>query len=285
MRQFFLFVLTLFSLSAEVPTVIVSVAPHKYFVKAIAGDTVEVMQIVPNSASPHTYEPTPSQILKASKAKAWFRVGEGFEKKAIETLKIHNPQFNAVDLRKNLPLIPTPHAHTHGKCCSGDGADLHIWLSLRMAEIEAKTIAETLENLVPENRALYEANLKTFIEKLHDLDAKITRLFQNDKGKTFLVTHPAYAYFCRDYDLRQLSIEFEGKEPTPQAMNTMLEKAKSLKIRTVFTQAQYSTKGAKLIAELLHASTVELDPYAEDYLANMKQMALAIKKSFADSEG
>lgn len=278
-----LFLLFIFSsLIAENPLVIVSVGPHKYFVETIGGNTVEVIQVVPDSASPHTYEPTPAQILKASKAKVWFKVGEGFEKKAIETLQAHNPQFTVVDLRKGLPLIPTPHHCHHGKCCSMDGADLHIWLSVRMAQIQAETIADALSALQPEQASFYKKNLQDFLEKLKALDSELTALFKDDKGRTFLVTHPAYGYFCRDYGLNQLSIEYEGKEPTPQAMNRMLEEARRLNLHTVFTQAQYSTKGASLIATLLKGEMVELDPYGTDYLNNMRSIGRAIKESFRD---
>jgi zinc transport system substrate-binding protein len=31
-----------------------------------------------------------------------------------------------------------------------------------------------------------------------------------------LVSHPAFGYFCKDYDLEQISIEVEGKEPRPK---------------------------------------------------------------------
>ncbi|MCB1113597.1 MAG: zinc ABC transporter substrate-binding protein [Chlamydiia bacterium] len=285
MRSLILFLVAFFGLWADVPTVLVSVAPHKYFVNAIGGDKVEVIQMVPSSASPHTYEPTPSQILKAGKAQAWFRVGEGFETRALESLQAYNPNFVSIDLRKGLPLIPTPH-HTHtGKCCGIEGADLHIWLSLRMAQLQAKKIYEELAKLSPENELYYKKNFNSFIQKLQTLDQKLTRLFEKDKGRVFLVTHPAYAYFCRDYGLEQMSIEYEGKEPTPQAMNRMLETARKLKIHTVFTQAQYGTKGAALIANLLNGNTIELDPYAEDYLKNMETMAQAIKQSFKNGNG
>lgn len=62
-------------------SVIVSVAPHKYFVERIGGETVTVLLMVPASATPHSYEPPPRQILEAAKADIWFRIGEGFEKR------------------------------------------------------------------------------------------------------------------------------------------------------------------------------------------------------------
>lgn len=280
----FLLLSSILPLDALTHSVIVSVAPHKYFIEKIAGDTLKVIVIVPASSTPHSFEPAPKQIIEAGKADIWFRIGEGFEKNAIASLTNHNKNLAIVDLRKGLPLVPGDHHHHcgGGQCCSQDGADLHIWLSLKMANIEANTIAESLIKTYPENEALYRENLKKFLGELSQLDDEITLLLQPYRGRTIMVSHPAYAYFVRDYGLNQLSIEFEGKEPTPQAMNRTLQKARSLKVKTIFTQAQYNVKGAQLIANLLSAKIVDLDPYSENYLPSMKKIAHEFWESFQE---
>lgn len=276
MKFLTIFILSPFFLFSN--SVIVSVAPHKYFVEQIAGDTLKVLLMVPASSTPHSYEPPPKQILEASHSDMWFRVGESFEKKALEAIQSHHPSLIVVDLRKGLPLIPSPHQHHSGKCCSAEGADLHIWLSLRLAQIQAQTIAEALAQHYPENSALFASNLEKFLRELRTLDAQFKELLEPVKGKTAMVSHPAYAYFCRDYDLKQLSIEIEGQEPTPKAVTALLEKARALKIHTIFTQAQYGIKGAQLIANLLHAKLVSLDPYSEDYLNSMTHITHAFQE-------
>ena len=186
------------------------------FVEKIAGNTVKVILIVPASSTPHSFEPAPKLILEASRADLWFRIGEGFEKKAIDAIRAHHPEMVIVDLRKGLPLIPGEHHHSCGNCCSAEGADLHIWLSLRLAQLEAETMAEALIKQYPQNAPLYQANLEKFLGELRTLDAQFQLLFAQDKGRYVMVSHPAYAYFCRDYDLRQFSLEYEGKILPPK---------------------------------------------------------------------
>ena len=103
------------------PLVLVSVAPHKYYVDRIADGTVRVGLMVPPGASSHTYEPTPKQVLAASKAAIWFQVGEPFEERAGASLKSFNPDLLIVDLRDNVPLIHHGHESGHGcqhnQCC------------------------------------------------------------------------------------------------------------------------------------------------------------------------
>jgi zinc transport system substrate-binding protein len=263
------------------PLLLVSVAPHKFFVERIGGDTVDVELMVPAGASPHTFEPTPKQMLRASRADMWLQIGEGFEPRATKALKSHHSEMILVDLRKGIDLITDSNSDGgHCHCCSsasGSCEDPHFWLSLRQAKQQAKTIADALSARYPLHEKLYRSRLQLFLGELEKLDLELTSLLKPLKGKTIMVSHPAYAYFCRDYDLKQLSVEFEGKDPTPQQLTRILNKARQEKIKRIYIQVQYNSKGAKLIAKEIGAEVVTLNPYAENYLENMREIA----KSFA----
>lgn len=291
-HHFLIFVLTLLALlngnlqasPAEpmaIPNVLVSVAPDKFFVEKIAGDTVKVELMVPAGASAHTFEPTPKQMLNASHADLWFQIGESFEPKAGKALQGHNPHLQMVDLRTGVDLIIDAeggcHCSSHAReCC----ADPHFWLSARQAKIQARTIAAALSTRYPKNAAVYRQRLETFLQELDALDQEITEILSPLKNRTIMVSHPAYAYFCRDYQLKQLSIEFEGKDPSPRQLTDVLTRARQAGIKAVFIQRQYNNKGAQLIAKELGVKTVMLDPYAEDYFTMMRDIA----NNFASQE-
>jgi zinc transport system substrate-binding protein len=273
----FLFCLSFNSLKANdvrSHSVIVSVAPHRFFVEKISGDTLKVLLMVPAGASAHTYEPTPKQTIAASNADMWFRIGESFEDKAISALKSHNAKLEIIDLRDGLDLIADKHVCMHHK----GSVDLHFWLSPRQAKIQADTILEALIAKYPEHKDLYLANAKKFKEDLQQIDLTITEILRNLQNRTVMISHPAYGYFARDYNLTQFSIEFEGKDPTPKLLTKILDEAKKENIKTVFTQPQYSNKGALLIAKEIGAKVVSLDPYSEDYFESL----ISIAKHFAD---
>ncbi len=254
--------------------VLVSVAPHKFFVEKIADGTVTVGLMVPAGASAHTFEPTPKQMIAASKADLWFCVGESFEARAVKSLTTHNSNMKTVDLRQNVDMITAD--PLIGSCCcchSSNNQDLHIWLSARQAKIQATTIANTLSQRYPENTARYQRALASFLQELDTLDAEIAAILKPLKQRMVMVSHPAYAYFCRDYALTQLSIEIEGKDPTPQQLNTILNKARAAPIKKIYIQVQYNSKGARLFAKELNAQIVMLDPYAEDYIISMREIA------------
>lgn len=263
------------------PFVLVSVAPHKFFVEKIAADTVKVGLMVPAGASSHTFEPSPRQMIEAGQADIWFQIGESFEPKATAALKAHHPNMQFVDLRKGLDLIyDTDCAGGHCHCAqhAAEGcADPHFWLSSRQAKIQAKTMAEALSLRYPQHAKLYAEKLEAFSKELDALDHEITAILAPLKNRTIMISHPAYAYFCRDYQLKQLSIEFEGKDPSPQQLTRILTAARQENIKTIFIQMQYNNKGARLIAGEIGAKVVTLDPYAENYFATM----LDIAKHFA----
>ena len=76
-----------------------------------------------------------------------------------------------------------------------------------------------------------------------------------------------------------MSIEFEGKDPTPKQLTELLQIARIDNIHTIFTQMQYSTKGAELVAHEIGAKLVNLNPYSQDYFSSLREIAEAIAKS------
>lgn len=255
--------------------VLVTVAPHRFFVQKIAGDSVTVGLMVPAGASAHTFEPTPKETIKAANADIWFRIGESFEDKAIHALKSHNSRLDVVDLRDGLDLISDPtHVCIHHKGCM----DLHFWLSPKMAKTQAETMTAALSRMYPEHQGLYNENLNSFEKELDEMDLAVKNLLKDLKNRTIMVSHPAYGYLARDYNLSQFSIEFEGKDPTPKLLTKILNEAREKNIKIIFTQPQYNNKGAHLIAKEIGAKTVSLDPYSENYFESL----LNITKHFAD---
>lgn len=262
--------------AGQKPLVLVTVAPHRYLVKQIAGDTVDVDVIVPPVANVHTFEPTPKQMIRAAQADVWFRIGEFFETQLGSALKKHHPGMVIVDLRQNLDLIYGDDEHV--ACCHHAGsADLHFWLSPKQLMIQAQNVFDHLSTLYPQHKARYEEALKKHQEELKALDQQLRLLFGGLRQRTILVAHPAYGYLGRDYAIEQLTVEIEGKEPTPKQLSQLLRKAKELNLRTLFTQVQYPQKIAERIVQEMgpHAKMVVLDPYAEDYMQNMRTIANA----------
>ncbi|MBS0603448.1 MAG: zinc ABC transporter substrate-binding protein [Verrucomicrobia bacterium] len=265
------------------PTVLVSIPPYIYFVDKIAHGAVEIETLIPPGANPHIYEATPREVQRHQSAALWVYLGESFDKRALKFFRDSQAPIRIIDVAHGIKLLSyceeeeavTQHHHCHHHS-HDEGQDLHIWLSPSLAKQQANRIAEGLIALLPEKKEEFTANLQAFLSELDQLNEQITTLLAPMKGSAILVSHPAFAYFCRDYHLVQLSIEIEGKDPLPQHVTEILAQAKNYKVQSVLTEPQYSNKGAELIAESLHLPTHMVDPYAENYSENLLKIAQVI---------
>lgn len=255
--------------------VVVSIAPYKFFVDALAGDSVKVELLVPPGTSFHDYEPTPRQVLNVSYADLWFRIGESFENRALNALRSHNPRMRVIDLRDGINLITIDSGDKTHACphCLASGADLHFWLSPKQVKIQAQNITKALMQTYPEYTNEFQQRLDKLLTALDSLDYEIAGQLAPLKQRVIMVGHPAYAYFARDYNLVQLPIEYEGREPSPRQLNNTLNQARKIGIKRIYVQPQHSKKGATLLAKELGAEVVELDPYSGDYFNSMREIA------------
>ncbi|HID28363.1 MAG TPA: zinc ABC transporter substrate-binding protein [Methanosarcinales archaeon] len=265
--------------------VVVSILPQAEFAEKVGGDKVQVTVMVPLGASPHTYEPTPSQLKEVSKAKMYAKVGSGveFELTWMDKIISVNREMLVVDCSKGIELIGEEHGHEgehheHKEEHKHHGADPHIWLSPKNAKIMVENIYQGLIQIDPPNQEYYARNKEKYLQELDELDNGIVQALSGKKNRKIMVYHPAWAYFARDYGLEQIPIEKEGKEPTPQGIASLIKQAKENNITVIFASPQFSTKSAEVIAKEINGKVVLISPLEKNYLENMRKVAEAFAK-------
>jgi len=249
---------------------IVTIPPQEEFVKAVGGDLVDVTVMVPPGESPHTYAPVPSQMKKVARAKAYFKVGSGveFELNYMDELKAQNSKMTIFDCSVGIDLIEMgEHDHDH------EGDDPHIWLSPVNAMTMVENIYQGLIKVDKDNKDTYERNRDDYLSKLDILHDDLVERFEDHEHEMFLVYHPSFGYLAHEYDLEQIAIEEDGKEPGPAGIAAMIEQAKTLNISVVFVDPSFDQTRAETIANELGGKVLSLDPLAPDYIENVKKMA------------
>ncbi len=263
------------------PLLLVSIAPYRFLTGQIAGGDFEIQSVVPAAANPHSFEPTARQVSELSRGLVWFRIGEPFEGKIIPILKGRNPKLAIADLREGIALIEEQHV-LGCRQCSMNHLDRHIWLSPKLAGQQAIMIEKALSNQFPKQTALFQRNLARLLQDLQALDREIQEILKPVAKRLILVSHPAFGYFCKEYNFEQLSIEYEGKDPRPKHLEEILKKAVSESMEVALALPQYNNKGAQLIAEKLHVPIHWIDPYSTDYFEMMRKLAHLIADPYAD---
>lgn len=236
--------------------VAVTIPPLAYFVENVGGVLVDVTVMVPPGASAHTYEPSPSQMVKLSKAEVYVKVGSGveFELAWMDKIIDVNPSMLVVDCSEGVTML---------------GSDPHIWLCPLNAKLMVENICNGFIEVDPVNEPYYIQNRDDYLRQLDELDEEIREQIGGVANRVFMVFHPAWGYFARDYGLEQIAIEVEGKEPSAKDIADLIDEALEHDIEFVFASPQFNQDPARTIAREIGGEVVSVDPLAEDYIANM----------------
>jgi len=256
--------------------VFVSILPLKYFADKIVGNTYKIEVTVPPGIGPETYSPTPKQMILLSEARAYFSIGFlGFEQAWLENFRSTNPRLQLFPTSKGIDLIRGEEKHKDHEHVQG--VDPHIWSSPKAAVQIAKNICDGMIQIDPENGQLYSKNLDLLLKEIEKVDSTVTILVTKVSAKKFIIFHPALGYFARDYGLEQLSIEFEGKVPSPKHLQTVIDAAKNGNIKFVLIQKEFDKENAEIIAKETGCKIIQIDPL--DYNWPEQMIAIAEKLS------
>jgi len=263
--------------------VTVSILPQKYFLERIGGEHVIVNVMAPPGADPHTYEPKPDQLVALSKAVAYFSIGVEFERAWLPRITAANSTMLMVDTAQGIERIPlAAHHDEHAEALTSaaGGAqqaaaelDPHIWTSPELARVQAQTIYAALTQVDPAHQAAYKANLDSFIADIDKLGTDIRATLAGAKSHKFMVFHPSWGYFARDFGLEQIPIEVGGQEPSAAELAALISEARANGIKIIFAQPEFSTRAAETIAREIGGQVLLIDPLAEDWLGNLRQVA------------
>ncbi|TNF72693.1 MAG: cation ABC transporter substrate-binding protein [Acidobacteria bacterium] len=254
--------------------VAVSVPPQAFLVDRIGGDRVEVQVMIPPGTSPAVYEPSPRQLVALSRARLFVKVG--------------HPHFLFEETHLDGVLDRLPNVVVVEMVGGGDGhpgteslEDPHVWLSPPAMIETAVEIAKALAQIDPGQAADYRQRLERLLEEIDRTDAAVRELLAPLEERSFVVFHPAWGHFAREYRLEQRPIEQEGKEPSPARLVQLIEVARVSDVRVIFVQEGFSDQGARVIANEVGAEVRALDPLAHDWPENLIQVATDLRAALA----
>lgn len=287
----YLYLLIIFFLTAcntrqekeQQPILTVTIEPLRYFTEAIAGDKFKVISMVPEGSNPETYDPTPQQLVALNTSQAYFRIGHiGFEQVWMDKLKTNTPNLTIFDTSKGVTLIK---GHCDHKNEDGEnhpdnhaGVEPHIWSSVKNARIIADNICKALCILDTDHRAYYQHKRDSLETILDRTEQQILANLPQQTGCTFLIYHPALSYFAKDYGLNQISIEDNGKEPSPAHLQKLIKECKEKNVKVIFVQKEFDTRNAEIIAKEIDADIIPINPLSYNWKEEIVHISEVLKK-------
>lgn len=279
--------------------VTVSIPPQKFFVEKIGGDEVAVTVMTGKGRDPHSYEPTAAQMEAMARAELYIAIGVPFETQWLPKFRNLNPLLRVVSLPDNVPRLQGKpdlalrgkgsgysdrshegHGHRHGL----ETDDPHIWLSPKVMAAAIPAIAAALSEARPEKAALFAERAAVLAREVETLDAEITSLFAPlpEQKKLFLTFHQSWAYFAHNYTLREVSVELEGREPSPRDMAKLMEFAAKNGISVIVADPMTSKSMVAAIAGSINGTAVTANPLDENWPGALRDFSRNLARALAE---
>ena len=252
-------------------------------IKNVSGDEFNVISITKPDIEVHGYQPTPSDLIRSSKAIIFFENGFGFELWAEKF--VSNFKFKRITISDNLNPIFISEDFYQGK------PNPHAWISPKRGMLYVDIIVESLSELEPSKREYFEANGKIYKDKISIIDKDFSLFINNlDKDKRFLVScEGAFSYLTNDYGLKEVYLWPVNAESqiTPKRMARTISIVKSKNIPTVFCESTVSSEsqmivvnetGAKFGGNLFVDSLSKENGSASSYLEMLRHNLNLIKR-------
>ncbi|HJX29841.1 MAG TPA: zinc ABC transporter substrate-binding protein, partial [Thermoanaerobaculia bacterium] len=231
---------------------------------------------------------TPRQMRTLSRAALYIKVGHPafeFESEQLGPLLAGLPGLRIVDMSSGMLFLgeaheeePANHHDAHGH----EGGDPHVWVSPDTFAVAAVNVARALEEADPGHAAEYRANLRGALAEIRAVDQEVRRQLGGTEPsrRKFMVYHPTWGYFARQYGLEQIAIEFEGKEPSAVRLIHLIEEARREGVKVIFVESGFPRESAQIIAEAVGGRVVTADPQDKDWPGNLRRTAAELREAW-----
>lgn len=287
---------------AQELNVVVSLHPHFDLVRQLAGERATVTRVLPLGASPHTFEPTPQDVVAIAEADVIVMNG-GLDEWLLDLVDASGTDAEVLELLSVLPFEPiTGEEHEHegeGEAHEEEvpeegghdheaGVNPHVWTDPQLMAAAVPLLVEALSAADPEGAATYEANGEVLEQDLAALDADLAGLLTPVQDAPFIPYHDAWPYFVRRYGLNQVAVlePAPGREPSPSYLADVLGTIADTGATALFTDVQLPARPAELVAAESGVPLYTLDPEGggfgdESYQALMRRNAETIAEGLS----
>ena len=287
--------------------IVATLFPQYDFARQVAGDKAEVTLLLPPGVESHSYEPTPSDIIKINHSDLFIYTGKNMEvwsQKIIDGMTDAESHSVVLDVSKGIELAKTSDIEAELKARGAvleeekeeNGHehfyDPHIWTDPLIAKEMVANIQDALCKIDPGNAAYYKENTAKYSSELDSLDAEFRTIVSNgQRNEIVFGSRFALYYFTKQYGLNY-EAAFDScsseTEPSAKTVAKLMKKIEEDKIPVIYYAEIEEPKVAKSISEetgakmlLFHSchniTKEELEEGAT-YLSLMKQNARNLKE-------
>jgi manganese/iron transport system substrate-binding protein len=241
----FLFAMPWTAAAQEKPKVVTTFTVIADMARNVAGEAADVESITKAGAEIHNYQPTPRDLLRARDADLILRNGLNLEL-WFEKFLANLGDVPNVTVSDGVTPMSISGGSYEGK------PNPHAWMSPENAIIYVENIRKGLSEIDPANAATYDANAKTYIEKIRaEIQPIRDTLGALPEEQRWLVTSEgAFSYLARDFGLKELYLwpVNADSQGTPQQVRAVIDAMREHQIAVIFSESTVSSDPAEQVA-------------------------------------
>ena len=263
------------------------------FAKKVGGDLVDVQVVVGDGVDPHSFDPSPRLIAEMETADIFIYNGLGMEpwvEGVLENLK--DKGIIIIQASKGLDIMDYheegEHKHNHGQ------QDPHIWMDPMNTIKISEGVKEALVGMDSDNAQIYEENFIKFKGDIENLDDDFKEALRDVKNRKILVSHSAFRYLARRYDLEEIAVSGVSphEEPSPTRLAELTKEAEKHNLKYIFFESLANPKTAETLGKEaglevlmlynMEGLTKEQRQEGEDYISLMYKNLENLKKALVE---
>ncbi|MBQ9765634.1 MAG: zinc ABC transporter substrate-binding protein [Lachnospiraceae bacterium] len=253
--------------------IVCTVYPAYDFVMNILGENkaqIEVTYLLDKGVDMHNFQPSADDIVTISGADLFIYVGgesDALIEDVLETTAKDVKAMAFMDMvevkEEHFMGAQTEHDHEHEhEHEASTEYDEHVWLSIKKSIEIVDKLADAIAEIDSDNAADYEKNATAYMDKLRELDTKVTDIVNNALRKTMLVADRfPFAYFADDYGITGYAA-FPGcsaeTEASFETVIFLVETIEANNLPVIFTIENSASAVAETVASSLKGKTVKI---------------------------
>ncbi len=272
------------------PVIGVTIGPLASIAQELFGDAVQIVQLVPAGASPHTFEPSPTLVARAQRSEVVFYIGHGLDEWVIEAAgrDAYFAQVSAgIELHEGgHDHDDEEHADEVEESEEEVGLDPHYWLSFTNAPLIARNMAAVFQDRYPELAQAHDVMgaLEQWTQRLKEAEG-VARQALADVDERVLVTfHDGWGYFAEDlgFEVGATFEPFPGREPSPAYIAQLQRVIRENNVTRIYSEPQLASVNLEALMNDLGVELRVLDPLggdetATDYIELLRYNALQLR--------
>jgi len=255
----------------------------------VAGDRLTIQTLIPLGLDPHSFEPTPQDVVRLTESDAVIMNGAGFEE-WMGSLLVENLKGKQV-IDSSSGLVSRAPGTQELLNEYADQGDPHFWLDPINTIKYTENIRDGLTILDPTGKADYEKNAESYIAQLRELDSWIQDQVSQIplENRKIVTNHESFGYFADRYGFTIIGTIIPsvttGASPSSQQLTHLVDQIRTSEVKVVFLETganpqladQLSREtGIKVVSNLYTHSITGKDGNAPSYLALMRWNTLQI---------